>query len=198
MAEYIFDQTSGASIPNRVSGGAAATVINGTDSQWTGSSLVLAGGAKTSPTANWVRLPDNILSGKTSATVTIETKLDATMKNNWNFLWNIGSDSTTQYYFASVRDNPRTAITAAGGGGEVNARSGTALDANRWYSLTSVIDGAAGHITFYVDGVQVARTNTALTPASLTNQTLNAIGRAPTPTRCTRARCRPSACTTAH
>lgn len=181
LAEYVFDQTSGASIPNRVGGGAAATVVNGTDSQWTGSSLVFAGGAKTSPTANWVRLPDNILSGKTSATVTIETKLDATMKNNWNFLWNIGSDSTTQYYFASVRDNPRTSITASGGGGEVNARSGTALDANRWYSLTSVIDGAAGHITFYVDGVQVARTNTALTPASITNQTLNAIGRAPYP-----------------
>jgi hypothetical protein len=181
LAEYAFDQTAGSSIPNRVGGGAAATVVNGTDSQWTGSSLVFAGGAKTSPTANWVRLPDNILSGRTSATITIETKLDATMKNNWNFLWNIGSDSTTQYYFASVRDNPRTSITASGGGGEVNARSGTALDANRWYSLTSVIDGAAGHITFYVDGVQVARTNTALTPASVANQTLNAIGRAPYP-----------------
>lgn len=181
LAEYVFDQTTGASIPNRVSGGSAATVVNGTDAQWTGSSLVFAGGAKTSATANWVRLPDGILSGKTSATVTIETKLDATMKNNWNFLWNIGSDSTTQYYFASVRDLPRTSITASGGGGEVNARSATALDANRWYSLTSVIDGAAGHITFYVDGVQVARTNTALTPASITNQTLNAIGRAPYP-----------------
>ena len=100
LAESIFDQTSGASIPNRVDGGAPATVVNGTDAQWTGSSLVFAGGAKTSTSANWVRLPDNVLSGKTSATVTIETKLDASMKNNWNFLWNIGSDSTTQYYFA--------------------------------------------------------------------------------------------------
>nr|BFF10146.1 hypothetical protein GCM10025699_14490 [Microbacterium flavescens] len=143
--------------------------------------LVFAGGAKTSTTANWVELPDDVLAGETSATVTIETKLDPTMKNNWNFLWNIGSNSTTQYYFASVRDNPRTSITTGGGGGEVNARSGTALDANRWYSLTSVIDGAAGHITFYVDGERVARTNTALTPASITDQTLNAIGRAPYP-----------------
>lgn len=181
VAEYVFDQTTGSSIPNRVSGGAAATVVNGTDSLWTGSSLIFTGGAKTSTTADWVRLPDNVLAGKASATVTIETKLDATMKNNWNFLWNIGSDATTQYYFASVRDNPRTSITASGGGGEVNARSGTALDANRWYSLTSVVDGAAGHITFYIDGVQVARTATTLTPASITNQTLNAIGRAPYP-----------------
>ncbi|WP_171013225.1 LamG-like jellyroll fold domain-containing protein [Microbacterium sp. 2FI] len=181
VADYAFDQTTGASIPNRVSGGAPATVVNGTDAHWSGSSLVFAGGAKTSATANWVRLPDNMLSGKASATVTIETKLDATMKNNWNFLWNIGSNSTTQYYFASVRDNARTAITASGGGGEVNARSGTALGANRWYSLTSVIDGAAGRITFYVDGEQVAQAPTTLTPASITDQTLNAIGRAPYP-----------------
>ncbi|MGU3645381.1 LamG-like jellyroll fold domain-containing protein [Microbacterium sp. C23T] len=182
LAEYLFDETAGSSVPNSATGPVgAATVMNGTDSLWTGSSLVFTGGAKTSPTASWVRLPDNLLSGKTSATVTIETKLDASMKNNWNFLWNIGSDSTTQYYFASVRDNPRTTITTGGGGGEVNARSGTALSSDRWYSLTSVIDGAAGTITFYVDGEQVARTATALTPASITNQTLNAIGRAPYP-----------------
>ncbi|KJL43655.1 LamG-like jellyroll fold domain-containing protein [Microbacterium trichothecenolyticum] len=182
LAEYVFDETAGSSVPNSAVGPiGAATVMNGSDSLWTGSSLVFTGGAKTSPTASWVRLPDNLLAGKTSATVTIETKLDASMKNNWNFLWNIGSDSTTQYYFASVRDNPRTTITTGGGGGEVNARSGTALSADRWYSLTSVIDGAAGTITFYVDGEQVARTATALTPASITDQTLNAIGRAPYP-----------------
>lgn len=181
VADYAFDRASGTSVPNRVSGGAAATVMNNTDAAWTGTSLTLAGGAKTASTANWVRLPDNILAGKTSATVTIETKLDATMKNNWNFLWNIGNESTTQYYFASVRDNARTAITASGGGGEVNARAPFALDANRWYSLTSVIDGAAGHVTFYVDGVQVARTSTTLTPASITNQTMNTIGRPPYP-----------------
>ena len=158
-----------------------ATVVNGTDALWTGSSLVFTGGAKTSPTASWVRLPDSILSGKSSATITIETKLDASMKNNWNFLWNIGNDATTQYYFASVRDNPRTAITTSSGGGEINARSGSPLAADRWYSLTSVIDGAAGRISFYVDGVQVASTPSSLTPAAITNQSLNAIGRAPWP-----------------
>lgn len=182
VAEYLFDETAGSAVPNSAATSlGAATVMNGTDSLWTGSSLVFTGGAKTSSTASWVRLPDNLLSGKTSATITIETKLDASMKNNWNFLWNIGSDSPTQSYFASVRDNPRTTITTNGGGGEVNARSGAALSADRWYSLISVIDGAAGTITFYVDGEQVARTATTLTPASITTQTLNAIGRAPYP-----------------
>lgn len=179
-AEYVFDETAGASVPNTAPTAlGAATVVNGTDALWTGSSLVFTGGAKTSPTASWVRLPNDVLSGARSATVTIETKLDASMKNNWNFLWNIGSDSPTQSYFASVRDNPRTVITTNGGGGEVNARSGSALSADRWYSLTSVID--SGRLTFFVDGVQVASTPTSLTPADITAQTLNAIGRAPYP-----------------
>ncbi|WP_153004195.1 LamG-like jellyroll fold domain-containing protein, partial [Microbacterium testaceum] len=182
LAEYLFDETTGASVPNTVSGAlGAATVVNGTNSQWTGTSLVFAGGAKTSATANWVRLPDNILGGKRSATVTIEAKIDASMKNNWNFLWNIGSDSPTRSYFSSVRDNPRTVITTNGGGGEVNARSTSPLTADRWYSLTSVIDGDAGTLTFFVDGTQVASTRTALTPADITDQTLNALGRAPYP-----------------
>ncbi|MDQ1123557.1 LamG-like jellyroll fold domain-containing protein [Microbacterium trichothecenolyticum] len=181
-AEYVFDETAGSSVPNSAPTAlGAATVVNGSDALWTGSSLVFTGGEKTSPTASWVRLPGDVLAGARSATVTIETKLDASMKNTWNFLWNIGSDSPTRSYFASVRDNPRTVITTNGGGGEVNARSGSALSADRWYSLTSVIDGAAGRITFFVDGEQVASTPTALSPADITDQTLNTIGRAPYP-----------------
>lgn len=180
LAEYRFDETSGSSVPNSApSAIGAATVMNASDSLWTGSSLVFTGGAKTSPTASWVRLPDSLLAGKTTATITVETKFDASMKNTFNFLWNIGNDATTQYYFTSVRDNARTAITTSSNGGEANARSGSALSADRWYSLTSVIGG--GRITFYVDGQQVASTATNLTPASITNQTLNAIGRSPWP-----------------
>lgn len=179
VAEYLFDQTTGTSVPDSAGGGLpAATVVNGADTQWTGSSLVLSGGPR-SGAGNWVHLPDDLLTDATSATVTIETKLDASMKNSWNFLWNIGNASTTQYYFASVRDLPRTAITVAGGGGEVNARSGTALDPERWYSLTSVIDGESGRITFYIDGEEVGSAPTSLTPAAITDQTLNTIGRAP-------------------
>uniref|UniRef100_UPI003F4930D6 LamG-like jellyroll fold domain-containing protein n=1 Tax=Paenarthrobacter nicotinovorans TaxID=29320 RepID=UPI003F4930D6 len=183
IGEYIFNQTAGATVPNSATGAgaaAAATVINGNDNLWTGTSLVFTGGAK-STTADWVRLPDNILAGKQSATITVETKFDASMASNFNFLWNIGNDSTSSYYFASVRDKVRTAITTAGGGGEVNARSATSLTPDRWYSLTSVIDGSAGTISFFVDGVQVASAPTTLKPASVSNQTLNTIGRSPYP-----------------
>lgn len=183
VAEYLFTQATGATVANTATGGSvgAATVVNGTDAQWTGDSLVFAGGAKTSTTANYVRLPDNILATANSATITIETKFDATMASAWHFLWNIGSNATTSYYFASLKDLARTAITASGGGGEVNARTSGTLTADRWYSVTSVIDGDAGTISFYIDGIRVAQTATTLKPSSITPQTMNTIGRAPYP-----------------
>ncbi|PPG64614.1 hypothetical protein C5C27_02745 [Rathayibacter sp. AY2B7] len=182
LADYRFTQTTGSAVPNTVSGGVgAATVRNATDALWTGTSLRLTGGPKSSTTAPWVQLPANLLTGRSSATVTIETRADASMLSNFHFLWNIGSDSTNQYWFASVRDRVRTAITTSGGNGENNARSASALTADRWYSLTSVIDGSAGTISFFVDGVQVASAPTALRPSSVADQSLNTIGRAPYP-----------------
>ena len=183
LAEYLFTQTTGNAVPNTATGAGAvagASVVNGTDAQWTGNSLVFTGGAKNSA-ANWVELPDGILAGKTSATITIEAKIDESMKTANHFLWNIGNDTNAAYWFATARDTTRTAITTTSGGGEVNARATSALDANRWYSLTSVIDGASGTITYYVDGTRVGQADTALTPASITDQSLNTIGRSPWP-----------------
>jgi LPXTG-motif cell wall-anchored protein len=183
IGEYLFTQTTGNTVANTAAGAgavAAATVVNGTDAQWTGDSLVFTGGAKNSQ-ANWVELPDDILAGATSATITTEAKIDPSMKSANHFLWNIGNDTNAAYWFATARDTTRTAITTTSGGGEVNARSASALDANRWYSLTSVIDGEAGTITYYVDGTRVGQADTALTPASITDQSLNTIGRSPWP-----------------
>lgn len=182
VAEYAFSQTSGTAVSNLVADGpGAAEVVNGSDSLWTGSSLVLTGGSKSSTTADWVRLPADLLSGEDSASITIETKLDATMKSSYNFLWNIGDDATSQYWFTSVRDVARTAITTSGNRGEANAPAKSPLAADRWYSLTSVLDGSAHTLSFYVDGVLVGKTATDLTPAALTDQSLNAIGRSPYP-----------------
>ncbi|WP_082495963.1 LamG-like jellyroll fold domain-containing protein [Agreia sp. Leaf335] len=183
IGEYLFTQIAGNAVANTATGAGAvagATVVNGTDAQWTGDSLVFTGGAKNSQ-ANWVELPDGILAGKTSATITTEAKIDPSMKTANHFLWNIGNDTNAAYWFATARDTTRTAITTTSGGGEVNARSTSALDANRWYSLTSVIDGAAGTITYYVDGTRVGQADTSLTPASITDQSLNTIGRSPWP-----------------
>jgi len=180
VGEWLFSADSGAEVENQVAGAESAEVINADDEQWTGTSLKLVGGSKTGG-GNWVELPQDLLADASSATISTEVKLDASMKNSYHFLWNIGSESTSQYWFASTRDLPRTTITNSGHDGEKNAQSSDSLDADRWYQLTSVIDGDAGQMTFYVDGREVATTATSLQPKDITDQGLNTIGRAPYP-----------------
>src|SRR5690625_6340836 len=72
---------------------------------------------------------------------------------DYNFLWNIGAeDDTDEYFFTSVQDAPRTAITTGSNDEEDSAQADQNLQADRWYSLTSVLDGEAGTISLYVDG----------------------------------------------
>jgi len=182
LVDYRFDQTTGASVANDADGSAfgPAIVENANDAQWADGALTFTGGAKTSG-GNWVRLPQDLLVGEDAATITTEVKIDASMKNAFNFLWNIGNDGNQAYFFTSVRDAARAAITTASGGGEANARSTVGLDADRWYSLTTVIDGSTDTLAFYIDGELAGSTTTALTPASIADQSLNTIGRSPWP-----------------
>jgi GH43 family beta-xylosidase len=183
LVDYVFDQSSGSSVANSAAGSSfgPATVKNGKDSLWTGTSLTFTGGAKSSTTASWVELPPDLLRQATSATVTTEVQLDASMKSAYNFLWNIGNDASDAYFFSTVKDAPRTAITVGSAGGEINARSTSNLSANRWYSLTTVLDGEAKTLSFYVNGAKVASETTSLSPKSITDQSLNTIGRSPWP-----------------
>ncbi|KQZ85107.1 hypothetical protein ASD56_01695 [Microbacterium sp. Root166] len=186
VAEYLFDETTGSSVPNTAPDAAlgAATVRNVQAADWTGSSLTLRGGAKTS-TGNWVELPDNILSGAESATVVAEVKASAAMLNGFHFLWNIGNESSaTEYFFASLNcgsgRSPLVGIKA--GGIEQLVQSGSCgVTANQWVNVTSVVDGATGTASLYIDGVRVAQGSVAATPADVVDQSLNTIGRAPWP-----------------
>ncbi|WP_285136854.1 immunoglobulin-like domain-containing protein [Microbacterium sp. lyk4-40-TSB-66] len=184
VARYTFDETSGEAVRNTADGSDAAgdpldaTVRNYTASQRSeAGTLQLTGGAKTS-TGNWVELPDDLLKTATSATVSIDVKADASMLGSNHFLWNIGNDTTQQYWFANVRA-PRSGITTASAGGEKNATA-YPVKANRWHSLTAVIDADADTLTFYTDGQLSGVVKTTLTPADIP-QTLNTIGRAPWP-----------------
>ncbi|MGO1956360.1 family 43 glycosylhydrolase [Microbacterium sp.] len=180
LVEYEFTQTTGATVADS-GGGETATVQNADDAQWTGTSLELTGGAKDGA-GTWVRLPDDVLAEANSATITTEVKIDEAMKDAYNFLWNIGAEGDTEhYFFASVRDAPRAAITTASNGGESSAPADENLQADRWYSLTTALDGDAGTLSFYVDGELAGQTATDLSPSSIEDQTMNTIGRSPWP-----------------
>lgn len=186
VAEYLFDETSGSSVPNTAAGSAfgSATVRNVQPADWTGSSLTLRGGAKTS-TGNWVELPDNLLTGEESATVTAEVKASTAMLAGFHFLWNIGNESSaTEYFFASLNcGSGRSPLVGIKSGGvEQLVQSGSCgLTANTWVNVTSVVDGAAGTASLYIDGARVGHGDVARTPADIVDQSLNTIGRAPWP-----------------
>ncbi|WP_336920884.1 family 43 glycosylhydrolase [Aquipuribacter sp. SD81] len=188
VAEYLFDETSGATVPNTAEGSdlGPATVRNVQATDWTGSALTLRGGAKTS-TGNWVELPDDILLGERSATVTAEVRASAAMLNTFHFLWNVGNESSaTEYFFTSLNcGNSRTPLVGIKSGGtEQLVQSGSCgVTANQWFNVTAVVDGSGSQATasLYLDGTRVARGDVARTPADVVDQSLNTIGRAPWP-----------------
>lgn len=184
VARYLFDETAGDAVRNTADGSADAgdpldAIVRNYDAaqRAEAGTLQFVGGAKTS-TGNWVELPDDLLKTASSASISIDVKADPAMLTSNHFLWNIGSDATQQYWFANVR-GPRSGITVGSAAGEKNATA-YALAANRWHSLTAVIDADADTLTFYTDGQRSGVAKTTLTPADIA-QTLNTIGRAPWP-----------------
>ncbi len=186
VAEYTFGQSSGTTVANTApgSGLGPATVRNLQPADWTGAGLTLRGGAKTS-TGNWVELPDDLLAGKTSATVIAEVKASQAMLDGFHFLWNIGNESAaTEYFFASLNcasgRSPLVGIKSGGVERLVQAAS-CGVTADQWVNVASVVDGSDGVASLYIDGVQVARGDVGFTPANIADQSLNTIGRAPWP-----------------
>ncbi|WP_250443050.1 family 43 glycosylhydrolase [Actinotalea sp. C106] len=185
VAEYLFDQASGATVTNTAPGSALgeATVRNVQDADWTGTALTLRGGAKTS-TGNWVELPEDLLADAPAATVVAEVKASAAMLSSFHFLWNVGNDSSdTEYFFASLNcgegRSPLVGIKA--GGVEQLVQSGSCgVTADQWVNVASVID-ADGTASLYLDGVLAGQGTVDAAPADITDQSLNAIGRSPWP-----------------
>ena len=186
VAEYLFTQASGSSVPNTAPDATlgAATIRNLQASDLTGTQLTLRGGAKTSA-GNWVELPQDILAGKTSATITAEVKASAAMLTGFHFLWNIGNESSdTEYFFASLNCGSSRAplVGIKAGGVEQLVQAGSCgVTANQWVNVTSVVDGVAGTASLYIDGARVAQGSVEATPADIVDQSLNTIGRAPWP-----------------
>lgn len=182
VARYLFEETSGDAVRNTADGSADAgdaldaVVRNYADAQRSDpGTLRFTGGAKTS-TGNWVELPDDILAGAGSATISVDVKADSTILGANHFLWAIGDDTTQRYWFATTR-GARSAITTSSSGGEKSA-TGYALTAGRWHSLTAVLDADADTLTIYTDGQRAGVAKTTMTPGDFA-QSMNTIGRAP-------------------
>lgn len=184
IADYSFAEkpSDGKTIANKATVEDAvysAVVQNESAAVWEDHALIFsgAGTSVSNPAGTWVSLPNNILSGKTSATVTIEVKPSAAILTKNHFMWSIGNTGTSTYWFANTL-TPRTSIKY--GGTEKTSSSPLKLEADRWYSLTSVIDADANSIAYYIDGVKAGEwLDSGMSLAQLTDQSQNTIGRAP-------------------
>lgn len=182
VAEYFFAErpSDGKTIKNQATGTQAvgdAIVQNESTAQWKDRSLVFSGeGTSNTAPGTWVSLPQNILSGKNSATISIEVKASADIISKNHFLWNIGNSSTDTYWFMNTKD-PRATIKYDG---NEKIASGQTLTAERWYSLTSVIDADTQTLTFYIDGKKAGEVkDNAMSLTKVSDQSRNTIGRAP-------------------
>ncbi|MFC0629317.1 family 43 glycosylhydrolase [Kribbella deserti] len=155
VLRYDLTQAAGASVTDTSGQGRHGTLVGG--GTWTGSGLTLDG------TDDHVKLPDNVLTGLSSITVSADVFI-ATDQATPFFIWGLGntasSSTGTGYLFASG-NGFRAGITTTNWSGEKVTAKAPAGNLARgvWKTVTYTQTGTTG--TLYEDGVQVGQ-NTAI------------------------------------
>jgi GH43 family beta-xylosidase len=172
LALYDFSESSGTVLHDASSAHRDGTVVGG--EAWRSGAMQFTG-------SNYVKLPDGLLSGKSAATVVIETT--PTALTGAKFLWNFGGSgdgSTGQFFIQPVA--PRVAISKTNWSGEQSVTSATKLVEGRSQSVAATIEKNSGGTTstlrLFIDGVQVAaKTDSTVHLSDLLTHTMNYIGK---------------------
>lgn len=191
IAEYHFTAApeDGENVPNVAPEATlgAAVIQHPENGSFEDNSLILPGGAKTSD-GTWVRLPDDILADASSATIQIEVKPDASMRDRFHFLWNIGNETNREYLFASLTctegRSSALGLRIADGPEYLHMPRGCNFRADEWQSLTAVIDGTGTPVMakLYLNGELVAQGSfEQYSVKDVEDQSLSTIGRSPWP-----------------
>jgi hypothetical protein len=155
IAWYPLTETSGTSAANAATGSpfGVATVAGG--AARTAAGVLLDG------TDDHVELPDNLLTGLTDVTVSIDVLVDAAQATPY-FIYGLGNATTADPngYLFTTGNAYRTGITTGNWRTEQNTTKGANLARGVWKTLTWTLSGTTGIL--YEDGVQVAQ-NTAVT-----------------------------------
>jgi len=129
-------------------------------------------------TDDYVSLPiGDLIASQDSITVAAWVNCTNTT-DTWQRIFDFGSSTTVNMFLTprSLVPNLRFAITVAGSGGESQANASGAL-ATDWHYVAAMIDGPAGQMSLWLDGVSVASASTAVLPSALGVTTNNWIGR---------------------
>jgi beta-xylosidase len=175
VLHYQLDETSGTVAVDSSGNGHDGTLAGGV-------TLTGAEGVRLDGTDDHVRLPDDILAGLNSITISSEV-LVRTEQATPYFIWGLGNAATSSSgtgYLFTTGNAYRAAITTGNWSGEQNTTSGANLARGVWKTLTYTLDDPTDTARLYLDGVQVAQsTNVTVTPASIGGGTTvaNYIGR---------------------
>lgn len=129
-----------------------------------------------------VKLPDNLLAGLTSITVSAEVLVRAAQGTPY-FIYGFGNTDAAGVgngYLYSTGNSYKTSIASGNWSTEQTANSSANLERDVWKTITYTLDDATNTARVYLDGVQVAQnTNVTITPGSIGGgvTTANYLGR---------------------
>lgn len=172
LASYDFSESSGTVLHDATAAGRDATVVGG--DAWQGGFMQFTG-------SNHVQLPNDLLAGRSAATIVIETTPEAL--SGAKFLWNIGGSgnaATGQFFIQPV--TPRLTITKTNYTAEQTVNTSTRLVEGRSQSVAATIeknaDGITSTMRLFVDGTLIGeKTDSTVNLSDLTTHTMNYIGR---------------------
>ncbi|MER5940050.1 family 43 glycosylhydrolase [Streptomyces sp. NPDC001928] len=166
LLHYDFDETGG-SIARDASGhGHHGTYVRTPDfgTGVEGGSFRMSGDSASSP---YVKIPNGVL--RNADSVTVSTYASWKGGSNFQWLFGLGPDSD-KYLFATPSNGGSSlysAITKASWSAESKLTAGSQLTPGEWRHVTVTLDGSTGAMVLYVDGIEAARTTTAVKPSEL-------------------------------
>ncbi|WP_256252363.1 LamG domain-containing protein, partial [Streptomyces sp. yr375] len=154
VLDYNLDETSGTVAHDSSGNGHDGTVLGTTN--WGGTEGLTFDGAGT-----YIKVPDNIMAGLSSITVSYDVWIDPGQTGNY-FTYGFGNSSSGygNGYLFNTGNTLHTSITASDYLHEQKTGQATALARGAWKQVTYTQTGTTG--IMYLDGVEVAR-NTAVT-----------------------------------
>ncbi|WP_405578611.1 family 43 glycosylhydrolase [Streptomyces sp. NBC_01092] len=166
LLHYDFDETGGSIARDSSGHGHHGTYVRTPDfgTGVEGGSFRMSGDSASSP---YVKIPNGVLKNADSVTVSTYAKWKGGSSFQW--LFGLGPDSD-KYLFATPSNGGSSlysAITKASWSAESKLTAGSQLTPGEWRHVTVTLDGSTGAMVLYVDGIEAARTTTAVKPSEL-------------------------------
>ncbi|WP_448003084.1 family 43 glycosylhydrolase [Agromyces bauzanensis] len=175
VVHYALDEASGTVAVDQSGNGRDGTIAGGP-------TLSGGEGIRLDGVDDHVRLPNDIMSGLTSITVSTEVLVRSSQATPY-FIYGLGNTNASGVgngYLFSSGNAYRTSIATGNWSTEQTVSSGANLARDVWKTITYTLDDATDTARLYLDGVQVAQsTNVTITPGSIGGgvTTANYLGR---------------------